>query len=47
MLGVALTGQLLTSWSDEKLEQVVVSASVRSPGKRTEAVSRQVVEMRL
>lgn len=46
MLGVALTGQLLTSWSDEKLEQVVVGASVRTAGKRTDALLRTAGRIR-
>jgi hypothetical protein len=38
ILGVSLTGQLLTSWSDEKLEQVVAGFSIAGPGKRTDAL---------
>ena len=40
ILGVSLAGQLLTSWSDEKLEQVVAGFSISSPGKRADAVMR-------
>ncbi|SDU11467.1 Shedu immune nuclease family protein [Amycolatopsis keratiniphila] len=40
ILGVPLTGQLLTSWSDQKLEQVVAGASVVSVGKRADALLR-------
>lgn len=40
MLGVSLTGQLLTAWSDKRLEQVVVGRSVRTVGKRTDALMR-------
>jgi len=40
ILGVTLAGQLLTSWNDEKLEQVVAGASVAGPGKRTDALLR-------
>jgi hypothetical protein len=38
MLGVTLTGQLLTSWSDDRLEQVVVGASFAGIGKRADAL---------
>ena len=34
VLGVPLTGQLLTSWSDQKLEQVVAGVSIRR-GRKT------------
>ena len=40
MLGVTLTGQLLTSWDDRKLEQMVAGASILSVGKRTDALMR-------
>lgn len=40
ILGVSLAGQLLTSWSDNKLEQVVAGFSVAGPGKRADAVLR-------
>lgn len=46
MLGVALTGQLLTSWNDEKLEQIVVGSSVSSAGKRTDALLRTAGRIR-
>ncbi len=38
MLGVSLTGQLLTSWSKERLEQVTAGFSILGPGKRPDAV---------
>jgi hypothetical protein len=38
ILGVGLGGQLLTSWDDSRLENVVAGASVRQPGKRTDAL---------
>lgn len=38
ILGVSLTGQLLTSWSEDKLEQVVAGFSISGPGKRTDAL---------
>lgn len=38
IFGVSLTGQLLTSWSTDKLEQVVVGRSNSSPGKRVDAL---------
>lgn len=37
ILGVSLTGQLLTGWDNEKLERVVVGSSITGPGKRTDA----------
>ncbi|MBF6328474.1 DUF4263 domain-containing protein [Nocardia transvalensis] len=40
IFGVSLAGQLLTSWSDEKLEQVVTGASISGVGKRTDALLR-------
>ncbi|MFG1795615.1 Shedu immune nuclease family protein [Nocardia sp. NPDC049149] len=40
IFGVSLAGQLLTSWSDEKLEQVVAGASISGVGKRTDALLR-------
>ena len=40
MLGVALTGQLLTSWNDNRLEQIVVGPSISTAGKRTDALMR-------
>lgn len=42
ILGIGLGGQLLESWSDEKLEQVVVSHSIEGVGKRTDALLRTV-----
>jgi Domain of unknown function (DUF4263) len=40
ILGISLTGQILTSWSSEKLEQVVAGRSVAGVGKRTDALLR-------
>lgn len=40
VLGVGLGGQLLTSWSDEKLEQVTSGSDIRSAGKRADALLR-------
>lgn len=40
ILGVPLTGQLLVSWSNDKLEQVVAGASVAGVGKRSDALLR-------
>jgi Domain of unknown function (DUF4263) len=40
MLGVTLAGQLLTSWNDARLEQMVVGSSVSTVGKRTDALMR-------
>lgn len=40
ILGASLTGQLLTSWDDEKLEQIVVGFSVAGAGKRADALLR-------
>ncbi len=40
ILGVGLSGQLLTSWDSSKLEQVVIGSSVAQSGKRTDALMR-------
>jgi bifunctional DNA-binding transcriptional regulator/antitoxin component of YhaV-PrlF toxin-antitoxin module len=40
ILGITFAGQLLTSWSEEKLEQVVAGFSVAETGKRTDALLR-------
>jgi len=40
VLGVGLGGQLLTSWDDEKLEQVTSGSSIRTAGKRVDALMR-------
>ncbi len=40
ILGISLAGQLLTSWSHEKLEQVVAGSSISGPGKRADALLR-------
>ncbi len=40
ILGISLAGQLLTSWDDWRLEQVVAGFSVAGPGKRTDALMR-------
>ena len=46
ILGVSLTGQLLTGWSTEKLEQVVVGSSISGVGKRTDALLRTAGRIR-
>lgn len=46
ILGVSLTGQLLTSWSTDKLEQVVAGSSITGPGKRTDALLRTTGRIR-
>lgn len=38
MLGVSLTGQLLTRWDSKRLEQVVAGTSIHSVGKRVDAM---------
>jgi hypothetical protein len=38
ILGISLAGQVLTSWSEDKLEQVVAGFSVSGPGKRSDAL---------
>jgi hypothetical protein len=40
ILGIGLGGQLLTSWSDERLEQVVGGFTVEESGKRIDALLR-------
>jgi len=40
ILGISLAGQLLTSWDDAKLEQVVAGFSIAGEGKRTDALLR-------
>lgn len=40
ILGATLAGQLLTSWSSQRLEQVVAGSSVASVGKRADALMR-------
>lgn len=40
VLGVGLSGQLLTSWNDEKLEQVVAGFKLKESGKRVDALMR-------
>ena len=37
-MGVSLTGQLLTGWSKDKLEQVVKGSSIAGVGKRVDAL---------
>jgi antiviral defense system Shedu protein SduA len=46
ILGISLTGQILTSWSSEKLEQVVAGRSVAGVGKRTDALLRTAGRIR-
>lgn len=40
ILGVSLGGQLYTSWSEQKLEQVVAGRHINGVGKRTDALMR-------
>jgi hypothetical protein len=40
ILGISLAGQLLTSWNEGKLEQVVAGFSISGPGKRSDALMR-------
>jgi hypothetical protein len=40
ILGIGLGGQLLTSWSNERLEQVVAGFTVEDSGKRVDALLR-------
>lgn len=40
MLGATLSSQLMRSWSDEKLEQVVDGFDIKGSGKRTDALMR-------
>lgn len=40
ILGIGLSGQLLTSWDSDRLEQVVAGFSVASAGKRVDALLR-------
>lgn len=40
VLGIGLAGQLLTSWDDSRLEQVVAGHSVAGPGKRVDGMLR-------
>lgn len=40
ILGTGLSGQLFTSWDEEKLEQVVGGASIVQEGKRVDALMR-------
>jgi hypothetical protein len=40
ILGISLTGQLLTGWNKQKLEQVIVGPSAVSVGKRVDAMLR-------
>jgi Domain of unknown function (DUF4263) len=46
ILGVGLTGQLLTSWDEHKLEKVVAGFSVAGAGKRTDALLRTTGSVR-
>ncbi|MDA3647119.1 DUF4263 domain-containing protein [Saccharopolyspora indica] len=40
ILGIGLGGQLLTSWSEEKLEQIVLGHDINGPGKRADGLLR-------
>ena len=46
ILGVSLTGQLLTSWGAEKLERVVAGPSITGPGKRADALLKTAGRIR-
>ena len=46
ILGITLAGQLLTSWSNDKLEQVVAGPSIDSVGKRVDALLRTAGRVR-
>jgi Domain of unknown function (DUF4263) len=46
ILGISLAGQLLTSWDNAKLEQVVAGFSIASAGKRTDALLRTSGQIR-
>lgn len=46
ILGIGLTGQLLTSWDNDKLEKTVAGFSVTGPGKRTDALLRTTGSIR-
>jgi hypothetical protein len=47
VLGIGLTGQLLTSWNSDKLEQTVAGFSIAGAGKRADALLRTVGAFRL
>ena len=40
LLGLSLSSQLLTAWTDSRLEQVVAGSSVKGVGKRADALMR-------
>jgi hypothetical protein len=46
ILGIGLTGQLLTSWDNDKLEKVVAGFAVGSNGKRVDALLRTTGSIR-
>lgn len=46
ILGVGLSGQLLTAWDNDKLEKTVAGFSVSGPGKRTDALLRTTGSIR-
>lgn len=46
ILGANLVGQLLTSWSSDKLEQTVTGKSIAGPGKRVDGLLRTNGEIR-
>ncbi|MET9216299.1 MULTISPECIES: Shedu immune nuclease family protein [unclassified Nocardia] len=46
ILGTSLATQLLTSWSDDRLEQVVAGYSIAEVGKRTDALMRTAGRVR-
>ena len=46
ILGGLLSGQLLTSWDDRRLEQVVTGSSIAEVGKRADALLRTAGQVR-
>lgn len=46
LLGATLATQLCTSWSDERLEQIVTGSSIDGVGKRTDALLRTAGRIR-
>ena len=47
ILGVSLSGQLLTSWDPDKLENTVIGQSVATVGKRVDALMHTVGRVRM
>lgn len=46
IFGVTLAGQFLTSWDENRLEQVVAGSSIDGPGKRADALLRTAGRIR-